>query len=123
MPDDDPGGSRRLVEAVGIVWRDGQRPVNGRHRFAGTVDLMATPYADENLRQEFGDKVSTVPFTAAVDDQGRLVEFVIALDTLAPQLGTVRAAWSDFGSQTNPRRPASSQPAGDVPGLLRALED
>ena len=101
MPDDDPSGSGRLVDAAVNVRRDSERPVNGRYAFAGTVDLMATPYADENLRREFGDKVKAVPFTAAVDDQGRLVEFVIALDTLASGLGKVRAAWSDFGLQTN----------------------
>lgn len=123
MPDGDPSGSRRLGDAVVNVRRDGERPVNGRHQFAGTVDLMATPYADENLRQEFGDKVKSVPFTAAADDQGRLVEFIIALDTLAPKLGKVRASWNDFGLQTNPKRPESSQPAGDVHGLLQALEN
>ncbi|SCG47900.1 hypothetical protein GA0070613_1628 [Micromonospora inositola] len=122
MPNDDPSGSHRLVDAVVSVRRDGGGPANGRHLFTGTIDLMATSYADENLRHEFGDKLKAVPFTAAVDDGGRLVEFVIALDTLAPKLGKVRAAWSDFGLQTNPKRQEPSQPTGDVHGLLQALE-
>ncbi|MDI5939728.1 hypothetical protein QLR68_16560, partial [Micromonospora sp. DH15] len=66
--------------------------------------------------------VRAVPFTATVDDQGRLVEFVVELHALAPELGDARTNLEALGMPTNPQRPPGSQPAGDVRSLLAAFE-
>nr|QLJ96396.1 hypothetical protein HZU44_15585 [Micromonospora carbonacea] len=118
----DPGGARRLVDAVVSVQSDGEQAATGKRRLAGAVDLTATWYADEGLCRKFGDKARAIPFNATVDDQGRLVEFVIELRALASEMGDARTNWEALGVPTNPKRPAKSQPAGDVRSLLEAFE-
>ncbi len=118
----DLGGARRLVDAAVSVQSGGEQAATGKRRLAGAVDLTATWYANEELCRKFGDKVRAVPFTATVDDQGRLVEFVVELHALAPELGDARTNWEALGMPTNPQRPGASQPAGDVRALLKAFE-
>ncbi|MFC8851120.1 MULTISPECIES: hypothetical protein [unclassified Micromonospora] len=118
----DLGGARRLVDAAVSVQSNGEQAATGKRRFAGAVDLTATWYANEDLCRKFGDKVRAVPFSATVDDQGRLVEFVVELHALAPELGDARTNWEALGVPTNPQRPPGIQPAGDVRSLLEAFE-
>ncbi|MCX4469424.1 hypothetical protein OOK41_03735 [Micromonospora sp. NBC_01655] len=119
---EDPGYVSRLVNAVVDVRRDGAGKAGGKSGFAGELDLMATPHADEALCRKYGRKVHAVPFTAATDDQDRLVEFAIQMNALGPDLGTARTTWHKVDGQTSPLKPRNIEPAGDVLALLKALE-
>lgn len=110
----DPAGAQRLTTGLAEVERDGER------RFKGTIDMTKTPTTDESLKI-LGDEAKAVPFTARVDEQGRLVEFALDMSGLDDSLGTLTATYSDFGSPVLVQRPAESETMEAPSELLGAL--
>ena len=79
--------------------------------FTGTIDMTkatgsSTPDAD--LLDKVGAKAKAVPFTASVDDQGRLTSMKIDGSGIDPQLN-VSMTFSDYGSPSNVTKPDASQ--------------
>lgn len=103
MPDGDPGGAKQMVDSVVDV----ERTAPGS--YSGTLDYTRTK-PDDKAIQALGDKAKVVPFTARVDDQGRLVEFAIDTQVLHESLGTMITNYSDFGAPVTVKKPA----AGDT---------
>lgn len=99
----DPSGFKNLANALNDLERDGDRG------FKGTIDLTKAPNIDESTVSTLGDKAKAVPFTAKIDDQGRLVEFVMDLEAFAPSLGQIKTTYFDFGTDAKIEAPPASE--------------
>jgi hypothetical protein len=114
LPDGDAAGAGKFVERMADVTETS----DGNYR--GTIDL--TKVAGSGVSVDLlGGKGNSVPFTAAVDDQGRLSELTIDLSGIDANLGTMRTTYTDFGAAVM----VSAPPAADVveapESLLQAL--
>jgi hypothetical protein len=107
---DDPAGVRAMAETAIDVQRDGDRG------FKGTLDLSKSPMLDVDAL-EAGDKVKSVPFTAKVDEEGRLVEFTVDMKVLLSTMEPMVFTYSDFGVTVDVRKPAADEVV-DVPETL-----
>jgi hypothetical protein len=101
---------RGPLDVAGLMASLVVRSTDGRS-FSGTVDLTKatgddTPNAD--LLQKAGDKAKSVPFTATLDDQGRMTHLKIDGSAIDPNL-VVEATYSDFGKAADVTPPDSSQ--------------
>lgn len=113
----DPAGAENLMKGIAEVERDGER------RFKGTIDTTKSPTANEESLKMLGDKAKTVPFTAAIDEQGRLIEFTLDMSVLVDSLGKVKATYSDFGAPVSVQPPAASEimeTPSELLGILNA---
>ncbi|MER5333290.1 hypothetical protein [Micromonospora sp. NPDC002717] len=101
MPEGDPGGAKQMIESVVDVEK------TGTGSYAGTLDYTRTKADDPSIKA-LGEKAKAVPFTAKVDDQGRLVEFAIDTSVLHESLGMMTTTYSDFGAPVTVKKPAAS---------------
>ncbi len=106
---DDALGLKKLLSSAQGVQASGER------KYTGTVDLTAADAdslisADEDVVKALGDKAKTVPFTATVDDQGRLAELAVdvpaAGDNPAHQL---KVTLTGYGTAAVPAKPAAGE--------------
>ncbi|MFG3707410.1 hypothetical protein ACGF7U_22165 [Micromonospora sp. NPDC047670] len=114
MPEGDPGGAKQMIDSVVDVEK------TGAGTFAGTLDYTRTKANDESIKA-LGDKAKAVPFTAKVDDQNRLVEFVIDTSVLHEALGKMTTTYSDFGAPVSVRKPAASETQEAPAELIKAM--
>ncbi len=114
MPDGDPAGINKLVNSVAEVRSTGDRA------FAGTLDYTRTMAADADIRA-MGDKARAVPFTAKVDEQGRLVEFVLDLSAASPLAGELTTRYHDFGVPVTVQAPPAAQVEEIPAAVLESL--
>ncbi|HEX6968463.1 MAG TPA: hypothetical protein VF174_06605 [Micromonosporaceae bacterium] len=115
LKSDDPTRFGDLSAGLITVERDGDRG------FKGTIDLTKTKETvDEETVKALGDKASAVPFTAKVDDQGRLVEMVIDMSAIDPKLGKMTTTYSDFGAPVDIKAPPASEIMEAPEGMLDA---
>lgn len=103
MPEGDPAGASKMINTVVDVQR------NGEHGFKGTLDLTKSPSANATALKALGDKAKTVPFTATVDDQGRLTDMTVQMSALQPGAGDLKTTYSDFGAPVSVAKPPASQ--------------
>ncbi|SCL66307.1 hypothetical protein GA0070606_4298 [Micromonospora citrea] len=114
MPEGDPGGAKQMIDSVVDVKRTGEG------KFAGTLDYTRTKSEDKAI-QALGEKAKAVPFTARVDDQGRLVEFAIDTSVLHESLGMMTTTYSDFGAPVSVKKPAASDTQEAPEELIKAM--
>jgi len=112
---DDPTGANNLIETVVNVRRAGERGFNG------TLDLTKSATADEKTLDVLGDKAKAVPFTATVDDQGRLTSTVVDLDAVNSALGKVETTYSDFGASVTVEKPAADETVEAPAEIVKAF--
>ncbi len=116
-PEGAPTGAATLARAVTEVRRDG---ANG---YAGLLDVTKSPTLNKDSLKALGATSGTVPFTATVDDEGRLTGMTVDMSGLAPTAGTMRTTYSDFGAPVKVTVPSASQvtdPPAALSGLLNA---
>ncbi|WP_433387391.1 hypothetical protein [Micromonospora sp. KLBMP9576] len=101
MPEGDPGGAKQMIDSVVDVEK------TGPGSYSGVLDYTRTK-PDDKAVQALGDKAKAVPFTARVDDQGRLVEIAIDTQVLHESLGTMVTTYSDFGAPVKVQKPPAS---------------
>ena len=80
----------------------------GGNSYAGTLDLSRAAGVaglDQVTIQGYGNAAVNVPFTAGLDDQGRLSTLTINL----PQGKPLEVRYSDYGSPVNVSRPVASE--------------
>ncbi|MEE6257175.1 hypothetical protein [Plantactinospora sonchi] len=114
LPKDDPMGANNLIKGIVEVSRDGERG------FKGTMDLTKSPTADAESMKMFGDKVTSVPFTARTDEQGRLTEISVNTKSVSPLLGEMRVAYDNFGKPVEIKTPDPSE-VTEMPDELLGL--
>jgi hypothetical protein len=114
LPDGDAAGAGKFVERMADVNKSGDGS------YQGTIDL--TKVAGSGVSVDvLGGKGNSVPFTAAVDDQGRLSKLTIDLSSIDPQLGTMTTTYSDFGAPVTVAQPPAAQVVEAPDSLLQAL--
>ncbi|GIE79678.1 hypothetical protein Aph02nite_56280 [Actinoplanes philippinensis] len=85
--------------------------------FQGKLDLAKAPdSADAGLRA-LGKKGINVPFTAEIDDQGRLTELSLDMTVLHAKAGKMTAKYFDFGTEVKVAAP----PAGEVAPMPKEM--
>lgn len=130
----------RLPAAANIGLRPGQiDPVNTAHLLSSTTDVHATggnSYAgtldltkaaglagiDQVTIDGYGTAAQRVPFTAGLDDQGRLSVLTIDLPAAAGQQPQpIEALYTDYGTTVTVQRPAASAVTEAPDSLYKAL--
>ncbi|MCZ7376698.1 hypothetical protein [Micromonospora sp. WMMC250] len=89
--------------------------------YAGTLDLReSSAVLGEGVGNVLGDRAGAVPFTAAVDEQGRLVRYRIELASKESQTAQLDLTYSDFGLAVSADPPAADlvgeDPPANIPG-------
>ncbi|MEV6600787.1 hypothetical protein AB0M36_28655 [Actinoplanes sp. NPDC051346] len=110
-----PAGSQlnvdNLVNADKFLAGLGKVEKVGAGDFKGVLD-MSRAQGQETSLAALGEKAKAVPFTAKVDDQGRLAELVIDMNGLglpAQGSGKITAKYYDFGSPITVEAPPGEQ--------------
>jgi hypothetical protein len=93
----------------------------GTREYAGTLDLRASgAVLGSGVGGVLGDRAGAVPFTAAVDEQGRLVRYRIELASEQSQTAQLDLTYSDFGLPVPADPPAADlvgeNPPANIPG-------
>jgi hypothetical protein len=115
MSSGDPVGVNNLLDGVAEVQRAGE------HSFQGTLDFTKSPTVDQESLKVLGDKAKSVPFTAKTDEQGRLSELTVDMDSVQAGLGELKATYSDFGAPVNVEKPAASEIEEAPADVLRSF--
>ncbi|MFI6233520.1 hypothetical protein ACIBD9_08170 [Micromonospora sp. NPDC050784] len=89
--------------------------------YAGTLDLRQSgAVLGSGVGSVLGDRAGAVPFTAAVDEQGRLVRYRIELASEQSQTAQLDLTYSDFGLPVSADPPAADlvgeDPPANIPG-------
>ncbi|BCJ60476.1 hypothetical protein [Micromonospora endophytica] len=115
LADGDPGNVRKMLKSIVTVER------TGPGAYAGTLDYSKAGDETADVVKTFGDGAKSVPFTAAVDSEGRLTELVIDMTVLAESLGEMRSTYSDFGLSVTATAPPAKQVEKAPMDLLEAF--
>jgi hypothetical protein len=82
-------------------------------KYEGTLDLTKAAGVagfDETAIKALGDKAKNVPFTAGVDDQGRLSALTIAIPSIdGKQAAPVEVLYTDYGTKVDAEKPEASK--------------
>ncbi|MGA3525995.1 hypothetical protein [Melissospora conviva] len=104
----DPVGSKALMNSIVEVQKTGEGA------YSGTIDVTKAgemQLVDKDTIEALGDQATKLPFTAKIDDQGRLVEFGMQMPAAGDlPAQDIKMVYSDFGSVTGIQAP----PAADV---------
>jgi hypothetical protein len=99
------------LNAAGILAGLNDATTTDGKTFTGTVDatkMTGDNVPDPDVVQKAGDKAKAIPFTAVLDDQGRLTSLKVDGASIDPQL-TLEATISDYGSAAGVTKPAAAQ--------------
>ncbi|MCF0093130.1 hypothetical protein [Micromonospora sp. MH99] len=93
----------------------------GAREYAGTLDLRdSAPVLGGGIGGVLGDRAAKVPFTASIDEQGRLVRYRIELATEQEKTAQLDLTYSDFGLPVAADPPAADlvgeDPPANIPG-------
>lgn len=104
-----PGGNPLEIDGMlaGLV---DVKTTDGRN-FTGTMDLTkatGSSTLDADAVAKAGDKAKAVPFTAVLDDKGRMIDLKIDGSGIDPTL-SIEVSLSDFGTGVNVTKPDASQ--------------
>ncbi len=97
---DDPGDAQRLLRGIKEVRRDG--PLG----FEGTLDASKSPSADASSLRALGDKARALPFSARIDEQGRLIGLTLRMDEVNPAMPPMVVKYYDFGTKVTVTKPS-----------------
>lgn len=114
LPEGDAAGASRYLERMADVTSTG----DGTYR--GTLDLTKAAASGVSV-DVLGGKGDAVPFTATVDDQGRLSSLTIDLTAVDPALGTVKTTYSGFGEPVTVTPPPANEVTEAPESLTRIL--
>jgi len=118
------GDTGQPVDAAGLLSGvNDVQSTDGKH-FTGTIDAtkMTGDFApNSDALKNAGDKAKSIPFTATLDDQGRLTELNVNGSSIDPALG-IEITVSDYGSATGISKPDSSQVIEAPDSVLQFLK-
>ncbi|SCE73794.1 hypothetical protein GA0070564_101642 [Micromonospora mirobrigensis] len=103
----DPAGSEALTQAITEVRETGDRA------YAGTLDLSKAAEAssvDPSVVTALGQQAQSVPFTAKLDEQGRLSELVVQVPAAGKSTAQdIKVTYSDYGNAAAAQKPPADQ--------------
>ena len=118
------GTTGQPVDASGLLaGLNDVQSTDGKH-FTGTIDAtkMTGDFApNSDALKNAGDKAKSIPFTATLDDQGRLTDLNVNGSSIDPALG-IEITVSDYGSATGISKPDSSQVIEAPDSVLQFLK-
>ena len=122
MSPDDPAGTKKMITAMTAVERAG---ANG---YRGSLDLAKSPTYNKKGSLSGLAGNTLVPFTAATDDQGRLVELTLDMSALGassgagavPGGGKMKTTYSDFGTEVSVAAPPAAA-VQEMPSELASM--
>lgn len=121
MPFGDTG---QPVDANGLLaGLNDVKTTDGKH-FTGTIDatkMTGDEALDSDAVSKAGDKAKSIPFTATLDDQGRLTDLNVDGSSIDPQLA-IEVTLSDYGSATGISKPDASQVTEAPDSVLQFLK-
>jgi hypothetical protein len=101
----DPQGGAQAANALFAGLTSVQSTDN--KNFTGTLDLTkatGSSAVTADLLSRAGVKANSLPFTATLDDQGRLTDFKVDLSSIDPSL-SLETTYSDYGTPVTVTRP------------------
>jgi hypothetical protein len=118
------GDSGQPIDAAGMLAGiNDVQTTDGKH-FTGTIDAtkMTGDFApDSDALKKAGDKAKSIPFTATLDDQGRLTDLNVNGSSIDPALA-IEVSVTDYGSATGITKPDSSQVIEAPDSVLQFLQ-
>ncbi len=101
------------VDLAGLLTgvNDDVKTTDGGRTYTGTIDLTKATgdnVPDADVLKNVGDKAKAVPFTAKLDDQGRLSDLKIDGSAIDPQL-SFETSITGYGTAANVTKPDDSQ--------------
>ena len=119
------GTSKEPVDTAGLLAGLVDVKTTDGRSYSGTVDLTKAtgdnaPAAD--LLQKAGDKAKSVPFTATLDDHGRLTDLKLDASSIDPQLA-FEATFSDFGKASGVTAPDDSEVVEAPDSVLKLFQN
>lgn len=103
----DPADTARLLSSTTDVQKVDSRS------YRGTLDLSkaaGVAGVDQTMIDTWGAKAQNVPFTAGLDDQGRLSALTIQLPAVnGRQTPPLEALYTDYGVKVEAKKPAPSE--------------
>ncbi|MEV4545045.1 hypothetical protein [Micromonospora echinaurantiaca] len=93
----------------------------GDREYAGTLDLRdSADVLGEGVGAVLGDRAGAVPFTATLDERGRLVRYRIELAAEPGRAASLDLTYADFGLPVSVQQPAAElvrdDPPANIPG-------
>jgi hypothetical protein len=110
----DPATAAQMLKNAVTVERVGD------HGFKGTIDMTKAQTAVSKAVTGLGDKAKAVPFTATTDNDGRLIQMTIDMSALSAEAGTMKMAYSDFGTPVSVTAPPKADVV-ELPAQLKGL--
>jgi hypothetical protein len=115
----DPANTAQLLTSTTDV-----RQVNARS-YEGTLDLTkaaGVAGVNETLIKTWGDQAQNVPFTAGLDDQGRLSALTIQLPAVNGQPAQpLEVLYTDYGTKVEAQKPAAAETTEAPDSLYTSL--
>ena len=115
----DPANTAQLLTSTTDV-----RQVDSRS-YAGTVDLTkaaGVAGVDQTLVKTWGAQAQNVPFTAGLDEQGRLSALTIQLPAVeGQQAHPLEVLYTDYGITVDAQKPAATEVTEAPDGLYTSL--
>ncbi|MFI7575192.1 hypothetical protein [Micromonospora sp. NPDC049497] len=103
----DPAGAEELFKAVTDVQKTGENTYTGKLDASGVTDAGAI---DSDLVKALGDQAKALPFTAKLDDQGRLVELAIPVPAAGEtKAHEIKVTYADYGKATAAQKPPADK--------------
>ncbi|WP_236718483.1 hypothetical protein [Actinoplanes sp. TFC3] len=115
----DPANTAQLLTSTTDVRE------TGSGSYAGTLDLTKAAGVagmDQKTISAWGDKAQNVPFTAGVDDQGRLSALTIQIPAInGQQAQPLEVLYTDYGTKVDAPRPAANEITEAPDNLYKSL--
>ncbi|GIE22766.1 hypothetical protein [Winogradskya humida] len=103
----DPANTSQLLTSTTDVRQ------TGSGSYAGTLDLTkaaGVAGVDQKMITAWGSQAQNVPFTAGLDDQGRLSALTIQLPAVSGQQAQpLEVLYTDYGTKVDAKRPAATE--------------
>lgn len=103
----DPANAAAMFKGLSDVQETGPGAYSGKVDMTAATDSVA---ADEDVLKALGDQAKEIPFTAKLDDQGRLTELVISIPAAADtKAQDVTIKYADYGAASAAQKPPADQ--------------
>lgn len=107
MSEVDPAGSELLIKGITEVEKTGEGTYTGKIDISGATEAAAL---DVDVIKALGAQAKSLPFTAKLDPQGRLTEFVIVVPAAGEaKAHEIKVTYSDYGNATAVQQPPADQ--------------
>lgn len=106
LQDPDPAGTEALFTNITEVQKTGENTYTGKLDASGVTEGAI----DSDLVKSLGDQAKALPFTAKLDDQGRLAELTIPIPAAGEtKAHEIKVTYADYGKATAAQKPPADK--------------